>query len=114
MLSFGTKTVLLHLLREWQAARAAESDPVEHRAFGAPCEILERALARPDANHADFREAIRVCPAYPNWGRSTLVKLADAERDGMRVEVAMHADGKMTWEIIPGQRGEPPGTSGTR
>ncbi len=98
-LSDGTRRILRLLISAWQAAKESERDPGEHRAFDAPTVILERALARADATDADIGAAIPLCPGYPNYGRSALRELADAERRGLLVEVTERQDGVLAWNI---------------
>jgi hypothetical protein len=53
------------------------------------------------ASHADIRAVLEVCTPYPNFGRPTLIELADAERDGSRVLVVHRTDRAIKWDIIP-------------
>jgi hypothetical protein len=99
MISDETKRVLRLLISRWSEASAAQSDPQEHRAFGVPIDLVERVLSKTDATHDDIRKAIPVCPGYPNFGKQTLLELADAERDGRRVVVIERGDGALKWEI---------------
>ena len=85
--SEGTKQALRGMIELWLEASSHERDPAEHRAFETPAAALERMMERPEATHEDIRKVIPICPGYPASGRSFLLSLANAERDGRKVEV---------------------------
>jgi hypothetical protein len=93
--------VLRFLIGRWKEASVSERDPTEHEAFAVPINILSAAMDRANATHDDIRKAIPVCPAYPNFGKQTLMDLADAERDGRSVTVTERSDGALKWEFDP-------------
>jgi len=86
-LSDNTRIVLKRFADCWRGAARSESDPDEIAAFEMPAVLVDMIVKDPTSTTQHLRKIIAMCPAYPNHGRGTLTRLANAERNGSLVDV---------------------------